>query len=171
MSLAEAKQAAIGALEREYHDLETFLRSLTPEQLERPVFTGEGAGWRVRDLIAHFAFWQATSAGIAEKIAAKGVMPDDETRWFELRGATSTTAERNDELFQEWRDRPVAEAQQHLLACHSRLMDAIDALPPERVVKSDAPEDWYRYFWQPGVNHLRQHRAHIEAVLKESATT
>ena len=28
----------------------------------------------------------------------------------------------------------------------------------------------YRYFWQPGLNHIRQHRDHIEAALKETAT-
>ena len=171
MSLAEAKQAAIGALEREYQDLETFLRSLTPEQLERPVFTGEGPGWRVRDLIAHFAFWQTMSARTAEKIAATGEAPAQETGMFTFLGVEPGLDARNGENFTAWRERPVHEALEHLAACHTRLMDAIGALPPERVVKSGSSEDWYRYFWQPGVNHLRQHRPHIEAALKENQTT
>ena len=171
MSLTEAKQAAIGALEREYQELQTFLRSLTPEQLERPVFTGEGPGWRVRDLIAHFAFWQTMSARTAEKIAATGALPDEETGMLTFLGVERGLDARNNENFQAWRERPVHEAQQHLDACHTRLIDAIQALAPERVVKSEASEDWYRYFWQPGVNHLRQHRPHIEAALKESQTT
>ena len=171
MSLAEAKQAAVGLLEREYQDLERLLRSVTPEQLERPVFTGEGPGWRVRDLIAHFAFWQSISARVAEKIAAEGVTPEEENRALSFIGITPGADARNDENFQEWRERPIADALRHLLACHTRLMDAIHALPPERVVKSDAPEDWYRYFWMPGVRHLRIHREHIEAALKETATT
>ena len=171
MSLTEAKQAAIGVLERDYHDLQTLFRSLTPEQLERPVFTGEGPGWRVRDLIAHFAFWQTMSARTAEKIAATGELPDEQTGMLTFLGVERGLDARNGENFQAWRERPVHEAQEHLDACHSRLMDAIQALPPERVVKSDASEDWYRYFWQPGVNHLRQHRIHIEAALKETAPT
>ena len=171
MSRAEAKQAAIGALEREYQDLQTLFRSLTLEQLERPVFTGEGVGWRVRDLIAHFAFWQTMSARTAEKIATTGELPEQETGMFTFLGVEPGLDARNGESFQAWRERPVHEAQEHLDACHSRLMDAIHALPPERVVKSDASEDWYRYFWQPGVNHLRQHRIHIEAALKETETT
>ena len=83
---------------------------------------------------------------------------------------TPGTDARNDANFHEWRDRPVPDALGHLLACHTHLMDAIRVLPPERVVKSDKPEDWYRYFWQPGVNHLRQHRSHIDAALRETAT-
>jgi hypothetical protein len=171
MTLADAKEHAIGLLEREYQGLERLFASLTPEQLERPVFTGEGPGWRVRDLIAHFAYWQTLSARTAEKIAADGVVPDEKAGMFVFLGIESTTDAVNDESFREWRARTIADASARLLAAHSRLMDAIRALPPERVVKSDAPEDWYRYFWQPGLNHLRQHRAHLEAALKESATT
>ena len=171
MSLAEAKQAAVGLLEREYHEIERVFASLTPEQLERPVFAGEGAGWRVRDLIAHFAYWQTMSARTAEKIAAEGVTPDEETRMLVFLGIEPGADARNDENFREWQERPVADALRHLLACHSRLMDAVRALPPERVVKSDAPEDWYRYFWMPGLKHLRMHRENIEAALKESSTT
>ena len=44
-------QAAIGALEREWHDLDKWLRSLADRDLDRPVF-GEGPGWRVRDRIS-----------------------------------------------------------------------------------------------------------------------
>ena len=170
MSLEEAKQNAIGLLDREYNDLERLFVSLTPDQLERPVFTGEGPGWRVGDLVAHFAFWQTLSARTAEKIASEGKPPDEETRILTFLGVEPGVDARNGESFQEWRERPISEALEHLRACHSRLMAGIRALPPERVVKSDAPEDWYRYFWQPGVNHLRQHRAHIEAALKETQT-
>jgi hypothetical protein len=171
VTLAEAKQRAVGLLEREYHDLEKLFDSLAPEQLERPVFAGEGPGWRVRDLIAHFAYWQTMSARTAEKIAADGGTPDEKAGMHVFLGEEPGTDARNDENFQAWRGRPIADARHHLLAAHSRLMDAIRSLPPERIVKSDTPEDWYRYFWQPGVNHLRQHRPHIEAAVKENATT
>jgi mycothiol maleylpyruvate isomerase-like protein len=170
VSLADAKRAAIELLEAEYRDMETRFRSLTPGQLERPVFTGEGTGWRVRDLIAHFAFWQTISARTAEKIAAEGTTPED-GKVLTFLGITPGLDARNDENFVAWRDRPIADALEHLHACHARLIRAIGALPADRVVKSEAAEDWYRYFWQPGVNHLRQHRVHIDAALKETATT
>ena len=170
MSLAAAKAQALDLLEREYRVLEQLIASLTPEQLELPVFTGEGQGWRVRDLIAHFADWQSLSARTAEKIAADGVAPDEKAGMLAFLGVEPLTDARNEETFRQWRGRPVADACTHLLACHRRLMDAVRALPPERIVKSDAPEDWYRYFWMPGLRHLRIHREHIEAAVKESAT-
>lgn len=164
MTTEAAKLAAIGLLEREYQTIETLLRSLSDEQLGRRVFTGEGQGWRVRDLIPHFASWQTLSARVAEKIA-QGVVPDAEQRILAFLGIAAGVDAANDESFREWRERPVAEGLAHLRACHVRLMGAIRALPPERIVKSEAAEDWYRYFWQPGVNHLRQHRPHIDAAL------
>lgn len=164
-----AKRAAIELLDREYESMEALFRSLTPAQLEMPVFTGEGAGWRVRDLIAHFAFWQTISARIAERIRT-GVLPEDGQTMLTFVGEDPGTDARNAENFAAWRERPVADALAHLRAAHARLIEGLRALPPERVVKSDAPEDWHRYFWQPGVNHLRQHRPHIDAALKEGMT-
>ena len=111
------------------------------------------------------------SARTAEKIAATGELPVEETGIFTYLGVERGLDARNGENFEAWRERPVNEAQAHLDACHTRLRDAIGTLPPERVVKSEASEDWYRYFWQPGVNHLRQHRIHIETALKETGTT
>ncbi len=161
-----AKRAALELLDREYEAIESLFRSLSPEQLETPVFTGEGAGWRVRDLIAHFAYWQTIAARIAEKIAT-GVLPGDSDTMLTFVGEPPGADARNAENFEAWRGRPVADAIAHLRAAHARLIAGLRALPPERVVKSDAPEDWYRYFWQPGLNHLRQHRPHIDAALKE----
>ena len=170
MTTEEAKRAAASLLEREYQSMAALFASLSEAQLERPVFTGEGVGWRIRDLIPHFAFWQTISARVAEEIA-QGRVPTDERGTFAFLGIESTTDASNADSHREWRDRPAPEALRHLLACHVRLMEAVQALPAERIVKSEAPEDWYRYFWQPGVNHLRQHRLHIEAALKETATT
>ena len=48
-------------------------------------------------------------------------------------------------------------------------MQDLRNLPAARVVKPDGEP--YRYFWQPALNHLRQHREHIEAALKETATS
>ena len=170
MTTEEAKRAAVSLLETEYQSLADLFLSLSPEQLERPVFTGEGAAWRIRDLIPHFAFWQTMSARVAEEIAG-GRVPTDERGMFAFLGIESTADASNAESHAEWRDRPTPEALRHLLACHVRLMEALQALPPERIAKSEAPEDWYRYFWMPGLQHLRIHRAHIEAALKESPTT
>ena len=59
------RQRAIGLLEREWHELDTWLRSLSESDLDRPVF-GEAPGWRVRDMIPHIAWWQGLAGRVAQ---------------------------------------------------------------------------------------------------------
>jgi hypothetical protein len=165
----EAKRAALELLDREYESMAQLFRSLGAADLDRPVFAGEGPGWRVRDLVAHFAYWQTISARIAERVA-QGSVPEDGQGMLAFLGEPPGSDARNDENFRAWRERSVGDALAHFGASHARLMAGLRALPPERIVKSDAPEDWHRYFWQPGLNHLRQHRPHIESSLKEGTT-
>ena len=55
-------------------------------------------------------------------------------------------------------------------AAQDDLRTALAALAPELLLYPDAATDGMRrYFWQPAVNHVRQHRAHIESALKEVA--
>ena len=67
MTAEDDKRAAIGLLEREWHSLDEWLRSLDDRQLDRPMF-GEAPGWGVRDMPTHMAWWQelavAAAAGV-----------------------------------------------------------------------------------------------------------
>ena len=76
MSADDDKRTVIGLLEREWHSLDVWLRSLDDRQLDRPMF-GEAPGWRVRDMVTHMAWWQELAGRVAEKIANEGGAPDD----------------------------------------------------------------------------------------------
>lgn len=167
---ADPKERVIDEFERVYHEIETKLLALSAADLERPVFTGEGPGWRIRDIVPHLARWNRMATDAARKIAAGAEPPPEaELRLRPFVGITDELDTVNDKQFQAWRERPVDEAFTELSRAHSELMDALRALPAERVVKPDGEP--YRYFWQPGLNHLRQHWAHIAAALKETATS
>ena len=170
MSAADDKQTAIGLLEREWHTLDAWLRALDEKQLDRPVF-GEGPGWRVRDMIAHLAWWQELAGRVAEKIAAEGGTPDERgSRPF--LGIDTSFDDLNDATFNEWRDRPMAERWARWLQAHSRMMDAFGALPPDQFVQAEGGmEGMKRYFAVPGLIHLRLHRENIEVALKETPTS
>lgn len=161
----DAKRAAIDAIRSGHREIDALFRSLDEEQLERPVFTGEGAGWRLRDLIAHFAYWQNIAARCAEKMAT-GVMPDlsQGMRMRLYLGINESVDEVNDANFRAWRERGTAQALDELRRANDRLVAAIDALPEETVAWGE-PEGFHPFMWQPGVNHLRQHREHIDAAL------
>lgn len=165
----DAKRKAIGLLEREWHDLDTWLRSLSEFELDQPVF-GEGPGWRVRDMIPHIAWWQELAGRVAEKIVAEGGAPDQRgSRAFV--GITTSLDEQNAETYTTWRDRPLSDRWERWLEAHARMMDAIGLLRPEQLLRADGPEGMQPYFAVPGLVHLRHHRADIDAALKETATT
>jgi hypothetical protein len=170
VSTEQEKTTTIGLLEREWHALDTWLRSLDDRQLGRPVF-GEGPGWKVRDMITHMAWWQELAGRVAEKITAEGGAPDERgSRPF--LGIETPLDELNATTYQTWRDRPMAERLDRWLAAHSRMMDAFRALTPDQLLQSEGGmEGMKRYFAVPGLVHLRMHRENIEAALKETSTT
>lgn len=166
---ADPKQRAIGDFERTYHTLEGRLRALSPADLDLPVWTGDGAGWRIRDLIPHLARWQRIGAHAA-RLIGEGREPPAEADFF-LRAFTGidlTVEALNAETARTWRDRTDEERFTELNAAHTALMDALRALPPERVVRDDGEP--FRYFWSPGLGHLEAHWTHIETALKEHAS-
>jgi len=170
VSTEAEKRTAIGLLEREWHALDEWLRSLSESQLDRPAF-GEGPGWRVRDFITHIAWWQELAARVAEKIAKEGGAPDDRgSRPF--LGIDTPLDELNATTFETWRAAPMAARWDRWLAAHSRMMDAFAALQPDQLLQSEGGvEGMKRYFAVPGLIHLRLHRENIEAALKETSTT
>ena len=163
------KQKGIGLLEREWHAMDRWLRSLSGRDLDRQVF-GEGPGWKVRDMITHIAWWQELAARVAEKITAEGGAPDDRgSRPF--LGIDTPLNDLNDESYKAWRDRPMADRWDRWLQAHSRMMEAFRALRPDQFVQGEGGIDGMkRYFATPGVVHLRIHRENIEAALKETDT-
>ena len=173
MTAEDPKRTAIGLFEREWHTLDTWLRTLDERQLDGPVFLegGEGPGWRVRDMIAHMAWWQELAARVAEKITKDGGAPDERgSRPF--LGIDTPFDELNVETYNTWRDRPMADRWDRWLQAHSRMMDAFGALTAEQLLQAEGGmEGIKRYFAVPGLVHLRIHRENIEAALKESPTT
>jgi hypothetical protein len=164
------KRAAIGLLEREWHALDAWLRSLDDRQLDRPMFD-EGPGWRVRDMPTHMAWWQELAGRVAEKIAREGGAPDDRgSRPF--LGIETPLDELNATTFETWRDKPMAARWDCWLAAHSRMMDAFKTLEPDQLLQQEGGmEGMKRYFAVPALIHLRMHRENITSALKETSTT
>jgi hypothetical protein len=160
------KQAMIGLMEREWHSFDALLRSFDDRQLDQPVF-GEGPGWRVRDLLTHIAWWQDLAAQAAEKMVQEGGAPTLSARRY--LGIERSADDLNREAFEAWKDRPMAERWDRWLGAHSRMMDAIRALTPDQLLQAEGGMEGMRLaFGMPGLVHLRRHREHLEAALKET---
>ena len=172
MTGAATKADAMKLMERGWQDLDSRFAGLSERDLEREVFTGEGSGWRLRDLMPHFAFWWRLAARGARRAAEIGAAPDKNTTLRAFVGVDSHWDTLNAENFARWRERPVAEQLAELRAARDDLRAALTQLPAPLLLTDGADTDGIRgYVWQPAVNHLRQHAEHIDAALAEKGAS
>ena len=162
----QAKRDAMALMEGGWRDLDARFAALTEEELARPVFAGEGEGWRLRDLMPHFAFWWRLAARAARRATEIGAAPDQNTTLRAFLGVDTHFDTLNAENFAKWRERTVAEQLAELRSAREDLRSALAQLPADLLTTGDAETDGVRrYIWQPAVNHLRQHAEHIGAAL------
>ncbi len=167
------KTEALALIEREWRAGDSLFAGLSEEQLARPVFTGEGSGWRVRDLPPHFAWWLRLAARGARRAVEIGSGPDQNTTLRRFLGIETGVDTLNADTHARWHGRPAADLFAELRSAREDLRAALAALPDDLLVNADSVETdgMHRYIWQPAVNHFRQHREHIESALKERAAT
>src|SRR5258706_14408355 len=72
---AAGKVAALKVLDREWRALDALFRGLTPAELERPMYTEDGPGWRGCEPIPHLPTRDGRAAKGARKVATEGVAP------------------------------------------------------------------------------------------------
>ncbi len=173
MTGTATKADATKLIERGWHDLDARFAALSEQDLDREVFTGEGSGWRLRDLMPHFAFWWRLAARGARRAAEIGAAPDKNTTLRAFVGVDAHWDALNADNYARWRDRSVAEQLSELRSARDDLRAALEQLPAPLLLADGAETDGIRgYVWQPAVNHLRQHAEHIDAALaKKGATT
>ena len=164
-------QETIDLIEREWDAFERRLDAASPDAFDRAVFTGEGEGWRLRDLLAHIVFWQDLAARALERMTADGVKPRADQRLRDFMGEPRRTEELNRSAVASRRERPVREVRRELRLAHTRLVAAIGGCPPELLFDGEGPEAIVPALHMPAIQHLRLHTPHVEAALKEGATT
>ena len=163
------KADAIALVDREWSALATHFASLDAAELRRAVF-GEGDGWTLGDMPAHFAFWWRMAARGARYAAATRTAPDQSTSVRAFLGIEEHFDALNAESFSNWRVHSAAERLSEMRAAHEDLDAALRDLSDDLLLCDDPSTDGMRrYLWQPAVNHPRQHRPHIESALKEGA--
>ena len=166
------KTDAMALMESGWRDLDARFAALGEDELEREVFAGEGSGWRLRDLMPHFAFWWRLAARGARRATELGAAPDPNTTLRKFVGVDTHFDTLNAENFARWRERPAAQQLAELRAARDDLRAAVAALPADLLLADDAATDGIRgYIWQPAVNHLRQHAEHIDAALAKKGAT
>jgi hypothetical protein len=165
---AATKADAMTLMERGWRDVDSRFAAMSEQDLEREVFTGEGSGWRLRDLMPPFAFWWRLATRGARRAAEIGAAPDKNTTLRAFVGVDTHWDTLNAENFARWRERSAAEQLAELRSARDDLRSALAEVPAPLLLADSPDTDGIRgYLWQPAVNHLRQHGQHIDAALEK----
>ena len=149
------------AIEREWQRLNEVLRSLTPEQVERPAFDPEfgGARWTVKDLLVHIAAWKRNTIRVIEMVRTDpSSVPDagtpDEILEIDFEAFNREQQER-------WASCSLEDALAEHRAAHEELVAALREIP-----LADIPEPTSRNIWPyPAIWHTKMHRVDISDAL------
>ena len=112
-------------------DLEAAIGGLSETQLSSPGFNGE---WSLKDLIAHFTFWEQQAAFLME-CAIDGYRPEDDM-W-----RTDSVDALNQRTFEDNRTRPLDDILGDSRAALAKLIALIERLPEDKLT-DEAHFDW-----------------------------
>jgi len=123
------KAALLGNIQAGYDKFEALLAPLSEEQMTTPTVNGT---WSIKDNIAHLTAWQGY---VLEQL--QGVIDGKEPPEF-MPGLT-TEDEINERVYQENRNRPLAEVLADLRASYQRVLATVQSLSEENM---NTPFPW-----------------------------
>ena len=136
--------------------------SFSDMELEQP---GVVEGWSIKDLLGHIAFWAEQAAENMQLIAAGRA---DEVRRPSDEKATDEWNER------EWRarrERPLSDVREEWLDSFQGVMQALAALPSERLGEKLKGYTALKLFAEDTYEHYKEHLEHLNAWRRELETT
>jgi hypothetical protein len=133
MARPTSKEDLLAAIDKERGALETFLETLTPEQMIDPGVVGH---WSVKDVMAHLVEWEQMClgwyrAGLRDEIPP---LPAPGFKW-------NQTPQLNQQIYEKHRDRPLDEVLDHFQASHREILGVIQGLSNEELFTAG------RYAW------------------------
>jgi len=123
------KAALLDNIQTGYSQFETLLAPLSEEQMTSPTVNGP---WSIKDNIAHLTVWQGY---LLEQL--QGIIDGKEPPEF-MPGLT-TEDEINERVYQENRDRSLAEVLAAFRASYQRVLTTVQSLSEEAL---NAPSPW-----------------------------
>ena len=120
-----SKTDLLTAIDKEHSSLETYLKTLSTEQMNLPGIVGE---WPAKDVLAHLVEWQQMvlswhGAGL------RGEIPEIPAPGFKW----NQTPALNQQIYEKHRDRSLAEIQEQLQVSHQEIVGVIQDLTNEEL--------------------------------------
>ena len=159
------KAELLAQMERGWNDFQTYLATLTPEQMTGPT---DAAGWSVNDHITHLAVWEQGIVALLNRQDRREAMGLDEAAWeshdYDVMNAVIRDREAG---------RSLDEAIQFLRDVHGQLVARISAM-----TDADLNAPYSHYADDPGndrpvvgyivgntFEHYAEHRPWIEKIV------
>ena len=136
--------------------------SFSNMELEHP---GVVESWSIKDLLGHIAFWAQQAAENLQLIAAGRA---DEVQRPSDEKATDEWNERERRLRKE---RPLSDVREEWLDSFQSAMQALAALPSERLEEKLKGYSALKLFAEDTYEHYKEHLAHLTAWRRELETT
>ena len=151
-----ASDAILLAVQMEREAWLDLVQGLSAEQLG----TRPGDGWSVIDMLFHVAAWQENALKVARLQAepsAPELQPDQG-----VAGVLGIDVDGfNQEFMTALGDRSIDEAMAWSGEVNAQLTEALEALPPERLLGGTFDHGARRWYWRPAVVHPQEHRMEL----------
>jgi len=152
-----------------WDDLQTYLKTLTPEQMTRPT---DAAGWTAKDHVMHLAVWEDGIAALLEGESRRERMGLDVATW-ESDWDADHYFHINDVIYQQHHGQPLDDVLRHFDAVHQRLVDVVSALADADLLRpynsydptSSSTTPLFALIVGDTYGHYEQHRPWIAAIV------